>query len=376
MSVEQVRWSPAGGWESRPALKVRDPQFVLVFADDGALGPDGPLEDLRQAWPGARIVGCSAAGEVQGPRVFDGSLVATAVRFRDARVEMGMVPIETDSREAGRKLAASVPHEGLRHALVFAEGLAVDGTEFAHGMREALPAGITVTGGFAGDAFRYRHTLAVWEGTARGGVAIVVGFYGAGLRIGWGCEGGWGAFGPERLITRSRGRVLHEMDNQPVLPLYKKYLGEHATGLPLTGLMFPLLLRMPGGAAGVGRAVLDIDEEEQSVTFAGNVPQGAYARLMIASHERLVEGAGESARAACESLGLEPELAVAISCAARKIVLADRVDEEVEDVRHALGPAAALTGFYSYGEIAPLATGPGLELQNQTMVVTTFAEAA
>ncbi len=374
MSVEQVHWAPGTGWESRPAVREENPALVLVFGDEAALSNGGPLGDLRSVWPGARMIGCSTSGEIRGAHVSDGSVVATAVRFRNARVETALVSIDGDSHAAGRRLAESIPHDGLRHALVFADGLAVDGTELAHGVREGLPAAVAVTGGLAGDALRFRRTLLVWDGTAREGAALIAGFYGDGLDVTWGCEGGWGAFGPERLITRSRGRVLYEMDNQPVLALYKKYLGEHAAGLPLTGLMFPLLLRTPQGAQGLGRSVLDIDEAEQSVTFAGDVPQGAYARLMMASHERLVEGAGESGQAARDALGREPELALVISCVGRKLVLGERVEEEIEDVRHALGPSAVLAGFYSYGEIAPLGTGCGLEMQNQTMVVTTFAE--
>jgi hypothetical protein len=125
----------------------------------------------------------------------------------------------------------------------------------------------------------------------------------------------------------------------------------------------------------VARAVLDTDEAAQSVTFAGDVPEGAYARLMMASPERLLEGAAGAARAALEGLGAqEPDLAVLVSCTGRKWVLEQRVEEEVEEVRATLGARPALAGFYSYGEIAPLATGVGLELQNQTLVITTFAE--
>jgi hypothetical protein len=96
---------------------------------------------------------------------------------------------------------------------------------------------------------------------------------------------------------------------------------------------------------------------------------------MMASHERLLEGAAGAARAALEGLGARPpDLALLVSCAGRKLVLGERVEEEIEDVRDLLGARPALAGFYSYGEIAPQATGAGLELQNQTLVVTTFAE--
>jgi hypothetical protein len=374
--IEQVRWTRVGGWEPHAPGRMRvAPQLVLTFGGEAILRGGPPLDDVRRAYPAARVLGCSTAGEICDTHVTDETLVATAVHFEHARVEGALVPIGNDSREAGRRLAAALPPEGLRHAFVLADGLAVNGTEFAHGLRAGLPARVAATGGLAGDGNRFQRTTVVMDGEAGSGTAAILGFYGERLAVSHGCMGGWGPFGPERLITRSSGRVLYEMDGQPVLALYKKYLGEHASGLPGTGLMFPLVLRTPDGAQGVARVVLDIDEAAQSVTFAGDMPEGAYARLMMASHERLLEGAAGSARAALKGLGAqEPDLALLVSCSGRKLVLEKRVEEEVEDVREALGTHATLAGFYSYGEIAPLATGAGLELQNQTMVVTAFAE--
>lgn len=376
MTTEQVRWTQAGGWEPHvPGRMHVAPQLVLVFGDEAILQDGQPLDDLRRACPDVRIVGCSTAGEICDTRVADGTLVATAVHFEHARVEGALVPLGSDSDAAGRRLAAALPPEGLRHAFVLADGLAVDGTGFAHGLRAGLPAHVTVTGGLAGDGNRFQRTTVVMDGERGPGTAAILGFYGERLTVGQGAMGGWGAFGPERLITRSNGRVLYEVDGQPVLALYKQYLGEHARGLPGTGLMFPLVLRMPDGAQGVARSVLGIDEAAQSVTFAGDMPEGAYARLMMASPERLLEGAAGSARAARAGLGArEPDLALLVSCAGRKLVLEERVEEEVEDVREELGPRPALAGFYSFGEIAPLPTGGGLELHNQTLVITTFAE--
>jgi hypothetical protein len=376
MVIEQVRWTQAGGWEPHAPGRMRvAPQLVLLFAGESVLGNGPALDDVRRAYPAARILGGSAAGEICGTSVADETFVATAVHFEHAHVEGALVPIGSDSRAAGQWLAAALPSAGLRHAFVLADGLAVNGTEFAHGLRAGLPAHIAVTGGLTGDGNRFQRTAVIMDGECGPGMAAILGFYGERLVVGHGSMGGWGAFGPERLITRSSGRVLYEVDGQPVLALYKKYLGEHASGLPGTGLMFPLVLRTPDGAQGMARSVLGIDEAAQSVTFAGDMPEGAYARLMMASHERLIEGAAGSARAALGGLGAqEPDLALLVSCAGRKLVLEERVEEEIESVRETLGTRPVLAGFYSYGEITPLATGTGLELQNQTMVITTFAE--
>jgi hypothetical protein len=59
----------------------------------------------------------------------------------------------------------------------------------------------------------------------------------------------------------------------------------------------------------------------------------------------------------------------------RKLILGDRIEEEVEAVRDVLGPSAALAGYYSYGEVSPFRPGARCELHNQTMTITTFSEA-
>ncbi len=72
--------------------------------------------------------------------------------------------------------------------------------------------------------------------------------------------------------------------------------------------------------------------------------------------------------------GAEPDLAILISCVGRKLVLQQRIEEEVESARDVLGSNAYLAGFYSYGEIAPFLSSTRCELHNQTMTITTFSE--
>ncbi len=105
--------------------------------------------------------------------------------------------------------------------------------------------------------------------------------------VGHGTLGGWDPFGPERRITRSLGNVLFELDSRPALELYRLYLGEHAAGLPATGLLFPLSLRSGEGETGLVRTIVGIIEGRGSLTFVGDVPEGQLARLMRANLDRL-----------------------------------------------------------------------------------------
>ena len=96
---------------------------------------------------------------------------------------------------------------------------------------------------------------------------------------------------------------------------------------------------------------------------------------MMANQDRLTHAAGIAARRALDSLdGTTPEVAILVSCVGRKLVLGDRVEEEVEAVRNVFGPQTALSGYYSYGELAPLTEGRGCALHNQTMTITCLSE--
>jgi hypothetical protein len=176
-------------------------------------------------------------------------------------------------------------------------------------------------------------------------------------------------------VTRSNGNRLYELDGRSALALYKAYLGEQASNLPAEGLLFPLSVLTSASEKPVVRTLLSIHEADQSLTFAGDVPEGSYARVMRATLPHLVAGARKAARTSAEALSAHPpELALLVSCVGRKLVLEGRVAEEVQAVRQVLGEQAILTGFYSYGEIAPFMPGTLSRLHNQTMTVTTFAE--
>lgn len=373
MDITQRQWTPANGWTVLPAGSDAA-QLVLVFGGTAQLDVDR-YSELRAAYPGALVVGCSTAGEIAGTSVSDDSLVVTAVRFAHSQVRLASARVEGsgDDRRIGSTLAAQLLGPGLVHVFVLSDGLHVNGTELAAGLQDGLPPGVAVTGGLSGDGARFTRTSVVADAPPTERVVAAIGFYGERLRVGYGSLGGWDPFGPDRLITRSVGNVLYELDGQPALELYKRYLGEHAAGLPASGLLFPLALRGADDTdTGLVRTILAVDEADGSMTFAGDVPQGTHARLMKANFDRLIEGAAGAAQASRLTAGAG--LAVLISCVGRKLVLGQRIEEEIEGVRRVLGDGVALTGFYSYGEISPYAPTARCELHNQTMTITSFAE--
>jgi hypothetical protein len=260
--------------------------------------------------------------------------------------------------------------------MVFSDGLAVNGSELVRGIESVVPAGTVVTGGLAGDGERFQRTWVVHENRPHSGRVSAVAFYGSRVRIGHGSKGGWDKFGPQRIVTRSKGNVLFELDGKPALPLYKEFLGDRAAQLPAAGLLFPLAIRSStGGEKSLVRTILGIDEAQQSMTFAGDIPQGCLAQLMKANFDRLIAGAADAAvmaRAGVEAPGSD-RLCVAISCVGRRLVLGERAEEELEAVADGLPSGTKQVGFYSYGEISPYAAG-SCDLHNQTMTLTVLDE--
>lgn len=359
------------------ALPAASYQLMLVFADRYLLEDTSHITTLKQAYPNATIVSCSTSGEIYDKQVYDKSIAATAICMEKTSLQFAQANSGdfSNSRQLGQNVASQLPADGLRYVLVISNGGKVNGSELVSAINETLPNGVIITGGLAGDGPRFEKTLVGINEKIDEGLVVLVGFYGDSLKIGYGLNGGWDMFGPERVITKSDQNILYEIDHQNALELYKKYLGKYASELPGSALLFPLAIKTAEGETTVVRTILAIDEDKQTMTFAGNVPEGAAVRLMKANFDELIYSAGEAAVLANSFMEeTAPQLVLLISCVGRKLVLKKRITEEVEAAADIFPASPAITGFYSYGEISPLKKTASCELHNQTMTITTLSE--
>jgi len=274
-------------------------------------------------------------------------------------------------------LGDELADEALQSVFVLSEGLQVNGSALVEGVEDGLNKTGVVSGGLSADGDRFESTWTWHGGAPQTGQVVAVGFYGLALEIGYGSYGGWRPFGPERLVTRAHASTLYELDGLPALDLYKRYLGEYANELPSSGLLFPLALRSKRGDEGpIVRTILSVDEASNSITFAGSIPEGSYAQLMTANFDQLIDGA----HVAADQIGMTSEnseqqgILIGISCVGRRLLLGERVEEELEAVAESFRQMPHFIGFYSYGEIAPNISSVGCSLKNQTMTLTFLTE--
>jgi hypothetical protein len=376
MRAIQSFWTADKGWDRSSGLPGEQPQLVLAFGASSIMANEARWRELRERHPDAILLGCSTGGEIHGRDVHDETLGTTALHFARTHIAAAEADV-TDmggSFGAGQAIGAQLSRPDLAAIFVLSDGTRVNGSELVRGLRTKIGADVVLTGGLAGDGARFGTTYVGLNSQPIPGKVAAVGFYGDAIQVGHGSCGGWDVFGPERRITRASANVLYELDERPALDLYKRYLGEDAEGLPGSALLFPLRIYpadKPEHA--IVRTVVGVDNEARTMTFAGDMPEGYCAQLMRGNFDRLIQGAATAAESANGPTG-EERVAILVSCIGRKLLLGQRIREEVEVVQDVIGADTHLTGFYSYGEVSPHAGTGCAELHNQTMTITLLSE--
>ncbi|MFA5959817.1 MAG: FIST N-terminal domain-containing protein [Tatlockia sp.] len=382
MKVESFQYLENKGWGIKQFPDLDSEQtLVLIFASPIFKDNFEPINQLVKAYKKSKIIGCSTAGEIFGAKIFDNSLSVAVIKFTKTKIKLAEAKIlePKNSYSAGKSIAKTLDEPGLRSIFVLSDGLNVNGSELVKGLN-TINEEVIITGGLAADGPNFKNTWVICNGERLEHHAVAIGFYGENVCFGHASKGGWDIFGPERRITRAEGNILYELDNHPALSLYKEYLGERASELPSSGLLYPLAIRDPSNKESnqLVRTILNVDEKAQSLIFAGDMPVGYYAQLMRANFDRLIVSASEAgevaknyySEGATNSHGV---FALDISCVGRRLLLGERTEEETEATFDILPPGSLQIGFYSYGELSPGGMR-NCELHNQTMTITTLNE--
>lgn len=378
MNTSLYRFSE-NNWKIHPMSRLTNEakaQLVLCFASKSKMQTGNMYTSIKSKFTAAEIAMCSTSGEIYQDNVLDNSLVALAIQFEKTIINTHSVNIKdyNNSYAAAIGLAKKISNENLTYILLLSDGSLVNGSELVKGVATQVDKKVLITGGLAGDDANFKSTLIGLNEQPKEGEIIAIAFYGNNLTVTHGSQGGWDIFGLEKSVTNSSGNVLIELEEQNALELYKKYLGEESKNLPASALLFPLSVIIPGTKKPVVRTILSINEEDKSMTFAGDIPVGSKVRFMKANFEKLAMAASEAAKQTTIYHNDVPEFSLLFSCVGRKLILDSKTDEEVKAVSKTFDHKTILAGFYSYGEISPFNEGGNCQLHNQTMTITSFYE--
>ena len=377
MKIEQGVKEKNGSWKIKKLLQPLKQPLVLVFGNRFALESESIYQEIRDLYPKGEIVFGTTSGEILENNVYDESIVLTAIEFEKSSfkiVHENMNSHGMNAEELGQGLINKLPKEDLKHTFIISEGTNVNGSSLIKGLESKLGSQVSISGGLCGDDARFERTLASYNENPKEGEVVCIGFYGDTLEITSANYGGWTGFGPQRTITKSKNNILYELDGKPALDLYKLYLGDKAKGLPEAALLYPLSVQMADSKEVIVRTILNINEENNAMILAGDVPEGSKVQLMMSTVDDIAEAAATAGDYAMRDRKTNPELALLVSCVGRKLVMDQRTEEEVEEVIGSIGEKAKIIGFYSYGEMAPFAGQQECKLHNQTMTLTLFSE--
>ncbi|WP_405604357.1 FIST signal transduction protein [Polaribacter sp. Asnod1-A03] len=377
MRTVQLKRNKNSDWQYLSEdIKLKEP-LVLVFGNRFLLEDKNIFKEVKSIFNDGHIVFGSTSGDITSQSVDDESITITAIELEKSNFIIkttNVLDADVDSFAVGKKIISQLPQEGLKHVFIISEGSFINGSQLTKGMNAATQDNLLITGALCADAARFEKTIASYNENPKSGEIIAIGLYGESLEVTFSINGGWTPFGPERIVTKSKGNILYELDNLPALDLYKKYLGEKSKELPGAALLYPLNVKSKEDNNSIVRTIINIDEEENSMILAGDIFEDSSVQLMMTNVDNIVNAAEKAAINASEFRKKEPELAILVSCIGRKLVLDQRVEEEVEEVMEVIGNSTTITGLYSYGEIAPFIGENNCQLHNQTMTITLISE--
>jgi hypothetical protein len=322
-----------------------------------------------------KLIGCTTDGEISSDGFRNGSAVLAGIASDQIDFHIASVKnLGQNSERAGRELAESLP-QTVRYIQLFSDGLTGNGCAILRGMASVLGEQVPIAGGTAGDAGKFHRTWQFAGDKVLSDAAVAIGFSGD-FYLGTGVRSGWSPIGLPKKATRASGNTLYELDGQPALKVFERFLGKHAEKLPAVGVEYPLGLVGKWGDVGEDdyyllRATMSVNRQEGSISFAGEIPEGAMVRLTCGDNTSILEAAGKAARLAMADMGDRTLAMVFVySCMARKLVLGRRTREEIEHIRQEVGTGIPMVGFYTYGEYCRIRRrGPSL-LHNETATVS------
>jgi len=357
--------------QCKNALDGVEPQAALLLAShDLDLGDFLPR--IRAGLGDVALIGCSTLGPLCSVADFvEGA--STLTLFASDVIEFGVglgTNAKADPNVAARlaisqAIATSQLSPGLCITTSSIEGL--NPTALADALHKAVGEDVVV---FGGGAVPDYPVSMPWEGSSQIfgdqilSDALPVLLLMGPLKVSTGVAHGWQPVGKQGVITRARGDLVYEIDGEPLLDFYRHYLGsieESALGNPLA------VLDESTGRSYL-RAPIAFEKDEGAARVLGELSEGAVVQVSMANNEQILEGARAAIAEAVQKFpsSSRPECALVVSCCTRCFILGSAAGEELKALRGTLGDDVPLSGFYGYGEIAPLCNGADTSFHNET----------
>jgi len=314
--------------------------LVQIFAIQNSYESIKSLIDIVSSnIPQAKIIGATSHTNIIDNRVYQNSIISISL-FETTKVETFIADNQGDSYQLGLDLANRFKDfEDIKSIISFGDGLNINGDRFLDGL--STMGDIPISGGLASDIKKFTNTYVFSENGITENGAVVAILYGDDLIVNSLYNFGWEVIGKELVVTKSIGNRVYEIDNTPIIDIYKKYLGSRIEKLlPKTAIEFPLILKENGVL--VGRAVLK-RHSDNSLSFAGDIKEGSVVQFGYGNMEQIIKKKYDNIHTILE---YPMESIFIYSCVARLNLFQDEINKDIEPYNQ----MASVSGFFTFGE--------------------------
>ncbi len=324
---------------------------------------------LNQKFPSSSLIGTTTDGLIHDSEIyFETKNVATFSLFEHTRLKTHLISHKSChecSYEAGVSLASALNEQDAKVLICFADGVQTNGEEFVYGIESVMP-NVILAGGLAGDNGEMNNTLIFDKDTVSNSGCVGAVLINAELFIGSDYSFDWIPIGKKMRVTKVIKNRVYELDGQPIVDVYAKYMGKDlANKLPQVGIEFPLIFERDGVT--IGRAVL-AKHDDGSLTFAGNIDEFSIVRFGVGDIGSILNNGTYTVYSFLEKNKCKAEAVFVYSCMARRRFLSEYAKEELENITK-LGPTS---GFFTYGEFFHFPQKN--QLLNETMTFLAISE--
>jgi hypothetical protein len=366
----------------RTALGGSSPKAGLLFA---AIDFDHPLvlDQIVAAFPEIELIGGTTDGEMSSVLGFEQDSLTLIVFCSDqititAGLGRGVSKDPVAATAAAIEQAKLHHQEPIQFCIAVPEGLTASGALILDSLNQALGGQVPIFGGLTADQWRFKQTQQFFHTEVCGDAVPVLLFSGP-ILFSHGVASGWHPIGTPGQVTKADKNVVYEIDDQPALAFYQRYLGAITPAAE-----YPLAVFAADSDRYYMRAPIDYDPSLGSIVFVGDIPKHARVQITETTHDDILLAAHQSAQQAVENYpGQHPLAALFFSCAGRRKILGRRTQEEYEQAQRCFIQALpqplpenlVSCGFYTSGEIAPLQPGGDTHLHNETFITLLLGDA-
>ncbi|PKM95421.1 MAG: hypothetical protein CVU84_04965 [Firmicutes bacterium HGW-Firmicutes-1] len=334
------------------------------------------LEEVIKMYPDIELIGCTTDGEMSSRLGCIEDSVTLILFYSDTiQMKAGLGINLSQSPEDAAQVAIKEAKSKLNHepsfCITLAESMTVGGVAIIKALQKELGIMFPLFGGLAADQWVMKKTYQFYKNQVLTDAVLVLLFSGD-ILFSSGVASGWSPIGHKKLVTRAINNIVYEVDGEPILDFYNRYVGGNYSRVPTE---YPLAVFPEKSEKFYIRSPYTFNEKDKSITFFGDVPENVVVQLVSSSIENMSIASETALREAIEGYkGTTPEAALVFTCSARKAILGMNVDKEYLYLQKNMPEGFPICGFYTYGEIAPLENNKESRFHNGTIAVVLVGE--